>query len=440
MDKTDETSSPGSVVTTPGGRMRDADEVAAMVRLRRLGWGSRRIAAELGCSRTTVQRHLGLGEWRGYRERASRALLSGHESWLSERFSRHRGNADVVRQELASELGITVSLRTVERAVAPLRQSMAAEARATVRFETPPGQQLQIDFGERLVPIGGVATRVHLFVATLGYSRRLFTRPFGHERQSAWFAGLEGAFHDFGGIPREVLVDNARALVEYHDARTREVRFNPRFLAFARDWGFTPRACAPYRARTKGKDERGVGYVKHNAIAGHDFASWAALEAHLMGWSRDVADTRRHGTTEESPRERFDRAEAAALQALAGRTSFNTTREVVRQVGSEATIELDTNSYSVPWRLIGMTLRVTVRDGEVRIARDGTTVAVHAEVAGRRQRVSQAAHYHDMGHGASRSVRPASEAAILAPAETAAPLALLRPLAEYEALLGGGWS
>lgn len=444
MDKTDETVSAGSVVTTPGGSMRGSDEVAAMVELHRLGWGSRRIAAELGCSRATVQRHLGVGEWRGYRRRASRALLSGHESWLGECFRRHRGNADVVRQELARELGITVSLRTVERAVAPLRQSLAAEARATVRFETLPGQQLQIDFGERLVRIGGTNTRVYLFVATLGYSRLLFTRPFGHARQSAWFAGLEGAFHHFGGIPREVLVDNARALVEYHDARTREVRFNARFnarfLAFARDWGFTPHACAPYRARTKGKDERGVGYVKGNAIAGHDFASWAALEAHLVRWTRDVADTRRHGTTEEAPRERFERAEAAALRALAGRTSFNTVREVVRRVGSEGTIELDTNSYSVPWRLIGMTLRVTVRDGEVHIERDGTTVAVHAEVSGRRQRVSQAAHYHGMAHGAPRPVRPASEAVILAPSETLAQSALSRPLAEYEALLGGGWS
>ena len=106
------------------------------------------------------------------------------------------------------------SLRTIERAVAPLRQELQAEARASVRFETPPGQQLQIDFGEMRVPIGGEAVRVHLFVATLGYSRRPFVQAFRHERQSAWFDGLEGAFRHFGGMPQEVLLDNARALVD----------------------------------------------------------------------------------------------------------------------------------------------------------------------------------------------------------------------------------
>ena len=114
-----------------------------------------------------------------------------------------------------------------------------------------------------------------------------------------------------------MLVDNAKALVTLHDAATREVTFNGRFLAFARYWGVRPRACAPYRARTKGKDERGVGYVKRNAIAGHRFGSWAAMEAHLAGWTREVADVRIHGTTGEAPLDRFARDEAATLRPRA---------------------------------------------------------------------------------------------------------------------------
>jgi transposase len=167
---------------------------------------------------------------------------------------------------LLTEHRIAVSLRTVERAVAPLRGELAAEARATVRFETPPGKQMQIDFGEKRVVIGGEMVRAYLFVATLGHSRRLHVRAFRHERQACWFEGLESAFRAFGGVPEEVLLDNTRALVLHHDSLTREVRFNARLLAFAKHWGFRPWACAPYRARTKGKDERGVGYVKSNAI------------------------------------------------------------------------------------------------------------------------------------------------------------------------------
>jgi transposase len=107
--------------------MREPDEVAAMLRLHRLGWGTRRIATALGCSRTTVQRYLSTGEWRAYRRRG-RGVLEPHMAWISDRFTRHRGNADVVRQDLARELGVSVSLRTLERAVAPLRQSLSAEA------------------------------------------------------------------------------------------------------------------------------------------------------------------------------------------------------------------------------------------------------------------------------------------------------------------------
>jgi transposase len=415
----------GELVETP-------EAVAAMLRLHEVGWGTRRIARELGCSRTTVQHYLAQGEWRGYRRRGRRAKLADDTAWLRERLIRHRGNADVVRQDLERERGIRVSLRTLERAVAPFRQELAAEARATLRFETPPGRQLQIDFGQKRVSVGGATVTVFLFVATLGYSRLLYVQAFRHERQSAWLAGLEAAFRHFGGVPREVLLDNARALVEHHDPATREVRFNARLLAFARYWDFTPRACAPYRARTKGKDESGVKYVKRNALAGHSFDSWAAMEAHLGRWRRDVADLRRHGTTEEAPRTRFDRDEAAALRPLNGRPPFLQVRELVRVVGSECTIELDTNSYSVPWRLIGQRVAVIASGGRVAIRHDGIEVAAHAEASGRRQRVLDQTHYH----GTLGLARPAQ---VPEPCEAVPPPALLRPLAEYERAIGGGW-
>jgi transposase len=410
--------------------MRTPDEVAAMLRLKELGWGVRRIAAELGCSHVTVRRYLSSGGWTEYRTPRRGKALDGLDDWLAERFRSHRGNADVVRQDLAREHGVVVSLRTVERAVAPLRQALAAEARATVRFETPPGRQLQIDFGETRAVIGGEAVRLHLFVATLGYSRRCFVQAFRHERQSAWIDGTEAAFRHFGGVPQEVLLDNARALVERHDAATREVRFNERLHAFAHYWGFRPRACAPYRARTKGKDERGVGYVKRNAIAGHCFASWAALEAHLAWWMREIADQRVHGTTGEPPLDRFRRDEAAALRPVAGRPPFRQVRDLVRRVQSDCTIELDTNSYSVPWRLIGETVQVVVAGGRISIRHAGREIAAHAETSGRRQRVNEPSHFAGVV-GAPRPTMP-----IAAPAISAE---LLRPLGEYEQLVGGGW-
>lgn len=419
-----------------GDEMRTPDEVAAMLRLKALGWGIKRIARELGCSHMTVRRYVAEGGYVPYRRRGRPRALAGLEGWLAERLRRHAGNADVVRQELLAERGIGVSLRTVEREVAPFRRALEAEARATVRFETPPGHQLQIDFGERRITIGGASTKVFLFVATLGYSRRIHVRAFRNERQESWFEGLESTFRHFGGVTAEVLFDNDRGLVVRHDAETREVEFNATFRAFARHWGFRPRACAPYRARTKGKDERGVGYVKKNAIAGRAFASFAALEAHLDEWAREVADQRLHGTTGEAPMARFVREEAKALKPITGLPSFQALRELTRKVQADCAIEVDGNAYSVPWRLIGERVRVTIAGGVLRIHHAGREVAVHARQAGRRQRLVDPAHFEGVAGFRAKIIRTADRSS--AAAEEPAP-ALLRPLAEYEALIGGGF-
>jgi transposase len=416
--------------------MKAPDEVSAMLRLKALGWGSKRIAAELGCSRNTVRHWLAAGEWRACASPSRSKKLDGLSDWLGDRFARHAGNADVVRQELASEKGLAVSLRTVERAVAPLRQDLIAATRATVRFETRPGEQLQIDFGERRVSIGDAIVKVFFFVATLGYSRRLHVRAYGHEKQDSWFDGLESAFRGFNGVPREVLLDNARALVLHHDPASREVVLHPRLHAFARHWGFRIRACAPYRARTKGKDERGVGYVKRNAIAGRRFATWSAMEAHLEAWTREIADLRVHGTTGETPALRFVRDEAAALQPLAGIPPFMSARDLLRRVGADCAVEVDGNAYSVPWRLIGERVRVTVSAGAVRVLHGGREVAVHAELKGRRGRAMDDRHLAGVAGTKDKPIRVITQTAASLPE---LPPPLLRPLAEYEAAVGGGF-
>ena len=410
-----------------------------MLALQAKGWGAKRIARELGVSRNTVKRYLAAGGWVAYRSPARDARLAGLEAWLEERFRRHRGNAEVIRQELLAEQRIAVSLRTVERAVAPWRRALAAEARATIRFETAAGEQLQIDFGEKRVVIGSEVVRVHLFVATLGYSRRNFVMAFDNERQGSWLRGIEAAFAHFDGVPVRLLLDNARALVEHHDVETREVRYNAHFHAFCRYWGVRPQACAPYRARTKGKDENGVGYVKGNALAGREFASWEALHGHLAWWLREIADVRIHGTTGEAPIARFRAAEAAALKPLAGKPPFVQDRELSRRVHSDACVEVDTNRYSVPWRWIGHQVRVLVAGQQVRIYHREQELAVHAQRPGRRQRSIQPAHLEGIVGTWPERQRPAAPAYADVPPPSPASGALLRPLSDYEALLGGGW-
>lgn len=418
--------------------MHTPEDVQAMLKLASLGWGSKRIAAELGCSRNTVRKYLRQGGWEPYQAPAKGSRLSGLEEWLAERFRRHRGNCDVVRQDLLRERGVQVSLRTVERAVAHLRREILAESVATIRFESAPGDQLQIDFGSVRVLVDGEETRIYLFVATLGYSRRQYVTAFQHERQSAWLQGLEGAFRYFGGVPRELLLDNARALVHEHNVKTREVKFNERFHAFCRYWGVSPRACAPYRARTKGKDERSVGYVKRNAIAGHSFSSMEHLQSHLLRWMREVSDVRIHGTTGEPPVVRFGRDERAKLRPLQLKAPFLQVRELSRRVHNDACVEVDTNRYSVPWRLIGESVTVVIADRQVKVLYAGEEVASHAQSSLRRATVIERRHLVGVVGaeyaGTTRLPRP--DVTNVVPVTSAQ---LLRPLAEYERAIGGGW-
>ncbi len=357
------------------------------------GWGSKRIARELGIARNTVKRYLRGGT---EAERQSRPqawkLASAMRAEAIRLFeTTAEGNAVVVA-DLLRERGVEASVRTVQRALVTRRQELIAAQVATIRFETEPGHQLQVDFGEKWVEIGGVRTKVHLLAAVLGYSRRIFVKAFLSERQDDWREGIACAFRHFGGVPQTVLGDNARALVLDRERESGQVRFNPAYLAFCRDWEVTPRACGPYRARTKGKVESGVKYVKRNALAGRSFDSFAALEEHLVRWMARV-DGRVHKTTHERPMDRFERAERAALRALPARALPVRERRLTRRVSSEALVDVDTVRYSVPHRLVREAVEVLVGETRVRIFHGGDLVADHRRSCEPHSRVVDSTHY-----------------------------------------------
>lgn len=419
------------------------DEVNVMKTLWQKGWRIKQIVREVGHGKNTVRRFVRAFEaGLGGPSKASlppgrpRCLAGVAPDWLKEHLIRHRGNADVIRQELASTLGIKVSLRTVERAVRGFRQEIRAEVLATIRFETAPGKQIQVDFGTKVVEIGGVRTKVHLCVLTLGYSRRIYVQPFRGEKQAQWFAGIEGAFHHFGGVTEDILVDNARALVDTNDGAG-NVKFNAGFKSFCDHWGIKPKACRPYRARTKGKDERAVGYVKHNALAGRSFASWDELEAHLQWWMRDVADCRVHQTVNEEPIKRFEK-ERDFLLPLGGHKPFMVTRAATRTVKTDATVDFFGNSYSVPYRLLGKSVDVAAQDGKVEVIADGKLVACHAAVAdGAGMRVIEPEHLKGVMRLWGASKTEAAAAAQGGERRVVGDSSLLRSLAEYEVFFNG---
>lgn len=182
------------------------------------------------------------------------------------------------------------------------------------RFETPAGFQGQVDFATFNLPWG----RRYALVVVLGYSRFLWLRFFARQSMQVLFAGLESAFGVFGGVPQELLFDQMRAVVIGDDRLNKgALVLNTEFLRFAAHWGFRPRACRPYRAKTKGKVERPIRYLRESFFYGRTFLNDADLNAQAEHWLATTANLRRHRTTGEVPQLRFERDERLALKTLA---------------------------------------------------------------------------------------------------------------------------
>lgn len=191
------------------------------------------------------------------------------------------------------------------------------------RFETPPGKQGQVDFAEFRFPWG----KRFALVVVLGHSRNMWFRFFKRQDMRSLYRGIEEAFHFFGGVPDELLFDQMKAVI------TRDLRLlggqlvvNQEFLRFAAHWDFTPRACRPYRARTKGKVERPNSYIRGNFVYGRTFLNDADLDDQRSRWL-EKANQRVHRTTGEVPEERFERASGiCSVPWPAGPTSQSSCR------------------------------------------------------------------------------------------------------------------
>jgi len=289
--------------------MLDAEERMEISVLSRHGRSIRSIARATGRSRNTVRRYLrGGGDIRVRRKPAPRriAKLDPFKDYILERLRAAAPDkipAVVLFREIRQRgyLGGETRVKEFVRSLQPPPQPDPV-----VRFETGPGQQMQADWAS----IRGGKYRLSVFVATLGWSRAAYIEFCEDERLETLIRCHENAFAAFGGVPREVLYDNMKTVVLERNAYgAGRHRFHPGFLDYAGHAGFLPRLCRPYRARTKGKVERFIRYVKGSfwvpfaasmKQAGVK-ADRHAANAAASRWLREVANARVHGTTGEVP-------------------------------------------------------------------------------------------------------------------------------------------
>lgn len=332
------------------------------------------IAAELGVHPRTVSRALRREGAPAVKRKARGSKLDPYKAEVDRLLAEGVWNAVVILRELQAQ-GYTGGSTILRAYIHPKRAER--QQRATVRFETPPGRQLQSDWGEVLTRIAGKEVKVYFLVNTLGYSRRFHFWCSDSQDAEHTYEGLIRSFEYLGGVTEEVLVDNQKAMVLEHRAGA-DARFNARFVDLAGHYGFVPRACQPYRARTKGKDERVVRYIKeHFFVRYRSFESWAHLNQQAEQWLRDEADLRLHGTVKEVVAQRFGR-EAPALHALPV-VRYDTAYHERRQVAWDGYIDVRGNRYSVPSALNGQTVTVRIGlEGTLRVYADTTLVAQHA--------------------------------------------------------------
>ena len=388
------------------------------------------IARELELDRKTVRTCLRQPAWRPYRRAEAAGQLDAHREWLAQRAPQVNYSARILWQELRSQHGFGGSYVIVRRAVAPLRMAASAAALTQRRFETGPGEQAQCDWGQITVALGGVRTGIHIFVMTLGYSRRGFALGCLRERMGELLAAHEAAFAHFGGRCEFLLYDRMRTVVL--GTSEGRPRLNPTFAAFAGHWGFTPRLCQPYRAQTKGKVESGVKYVKRNFVPGREFRDLEDFNAQLAAWQLEIADVRVHGTTHERPIDRFV-DEARALAPTAGHASFLQAMVRERVVADDWLVSIDGNRYSVPFVLIGKTVQVVREGGAWIIRHRGVVLAEHSVLAGRAQLSVRPV--HGPGAASRNSRQRYSAPRVSAPTDPSREVQV-RDLAVYEGLIG----
>jgi transposase len=339
--------------------------------LKRQGFSERAIGRRLGLHRNTVKKYLEAGEIPKYSTVNRTSKLEPYhgliKGWLSQEDYQATRINDLVQLQ-----GYTGSYETVKRFVHTVKEKR--DRLAYIRFETMPGLQAQVDFGDfKVVDFEGNEITLYAFVMVLGFSRHMYVEFVERCTMTAFLDCHRNAFGFFGGIPGEILYDNMKNVVIRHHVG--HVEFNDTFMDFATHYGFKTVACPPYSPWYKGKVERPMHYIRERFWRGYRYTTLERLNLDIRCWLTSTASSRTHGTTKQKVCNRFA-AEKPLLGNLPNRP-YDTSEKATRKVYKDCQISFGGNRYLVSHTCVGKKLLLKIKNGIIRIYHDDKLLVVY---------------------------------------------------------------
>jgi transposase len=347
------------------------ESVLNLHELRIQGKSIREISRITGFARNTVRRYLRSRALPKPKPRPARSSkLAPFHDYIRTRVAQGVYNCEVLLAEIRRR-GYDGGKSILKEFVRPLRPPK--RPKAVMRFEVAPGEQAQVDWGiVTYQDQHGRQRHVYAFLMILSYSRDCYVEFVERADLSTFLRCHIHAFAYFGGVPRRILYDNMK-IVRLGTNEAGKPVFHPRFAEFALTVGFQPQLCRPYRAQTKGRVERSVGYLKQNFVPGRIFTTLADLNQQVLAWCLEVRQ-RKHGTTGRRP---CDMRQEEQLQPFIGAERLQTYLTEERTVGKDGFVAYEGSRYGVPWQYAGQRVEVRESGAQVEILHQGRRIALH---------------------------------------------------------------
>lgn len=400
--------------------------------LKSKGMSITQIAKEVGVNRKTVSSWLKKNTLPSYKRKSVKgSKLEPFKAYILERMNEGCVNAVVLYDEIV-EKGYQGKLTILREFMRPYREK--ALSKASIRYETPPGKQAQVDWGEFFAQqADGKFKKLYAFIMILGYSRDYYLEFTEDSKFDTLVGCHERAFSYFGGVPESILYDNMKTVVA-HSHKAGMDKWNQRFLRFADHHNFTPIRHRPYKPRTKGKVERGVKYVRGNFWPRiKTFRDLSDLNEKALVWLDTKCNARLHQTTRRVPKEALLEERLMPMNL----EPFLASDLVSRKVMNDCMISYESNYYSVPFRFVGSRIGIKdLRNGMIEIYDEtGTLIDSHCKKSGKHQ--VQKIKKHFEGLLTQNQKAKARKAPLMIPDQS--PKVHQRPLEVYDCIIPVRW-